>query len=86
MVGTSVPVVAINCNFENCMTITFTEPAKKITYEALAERVVHEKWVRLQIGTTDVLGTFDPITKYLVWTADYAIRDEAYIRKLIDQS
>jgi len=53
------------------------------TYDELVEQVVREKNVKLYIGMIEVGGTYDPITHVLLWQADYAVRDEPYIRELI---
>lgn len=53
------------------------------TYEQLVDEVVKERSVKLYIGLIEVGGTYDPITHVLLWQADYAVRDEPYVRELI---
>lgn len=54
------------------------------TYESLAQEVCVRGSHKVKVGQRDVGGTFDPITKILVWVVDYSVRDEAYIRALLD--
>lgn len=86
MAGTSVTVVAIDCKTRTAMSITFTQPEKKLNYDDLAQEVCHKGLLRLTIAGVEVQGTFDVQSKYLVWVADYSIRDEAYIKALIARS
>jgi hypothetical protein len=55
----------------------------KKTYEELAQDVCQAGSLKFYIGQTEVGGMFDRLTKMLVWTVDYSIRDEDYIRKLL---
>lgn len=54
------------------------------TFEELAQKVCRERAFTTKLGETTVFGSFDTTTRILVWTADFAIRDEAYIRKLLE--
>lgn len=54
-----------------------------MTYEELAQLVCQNKVHRTTINGVEVQGTFDPITKLLVWQGQYAVRDEAWVRELI---
>jgi hypothetical protein len=56
------------------------------TYDELVADVVRERNVKLYIGLIEVGGTYDPITHVLLWQADFAVRDEAYVRDLIDKA
>ena len=58
-----------------------------LKYNALGQEVCHSPTLTkvVKIAGVDVRGTFDPITKMLVWQADFAIRDEAYVRNLFER-
>jgi hypothetical protein len=58
-----------------------------VNYDDLAQQICHSPTLTkvVKIANVDVRGTFDPITKMLVWQADYAIRDEAYVKSLIER-
>lgn len=53
------------------------------TYESLSQEVCQRRVLIVRINGIEVGGTYDPITKILVWQSNYAIRDEEYVRRII---
>lgn len=53
------------------------------TYDTLAQKVCQDKVFKTTINGVEVMGTFDPITRVLIWQAQYSVRTEEYVRSLI---
>jgi len=54
-------------------------------YDEIAQEVCNAPahYKDFKIAGTDVRGTFDLTTRILLWTANYSVRSEDYVRKLI---
>jgi hypothetical protein len=55
-----------------------------ITYDELSQLVCVNKVYKTTINGIEVQGTFDPVTKILVWQGLFAVRDEEWVRSIID--
>ncbi len=55
------------------------------TYEELGNAVVASPThsLRVHIGPVEVGGTYDSTTRILVWQAEFAVRNEEYVKNLL---
>lgn len=58
--------------------------ATTYTFDSLVKEVIERGSLQVNINGIDIGGQYDRVSHYLVWTSGYAIRNDQYIKDIID--